>query len=154
MSGGVMKSSYETAPIEILLVEDNEGDIELTRIAFEEGNVRANLSVAHDGAEALDVLSKRGNFANAVEPDLILLDINMPRMNGLEFLDIVKQDERLKVIPVVMLTSSNARADIIASYRGHANGYILKPLGIEEGAITARTIERFWKDLAVLPSRC
>jgi two-component system, chemotaxis family, response regulator Rcp1 len=149
-----MNSLYEMSPIEILLVDDSEGDIELTRIAFEDQKVRAHLSVAHDGIEALDFLLKRGNFINAVEPDLILLDINMPRMNGLDFLTIVKQDERLKPIPVIMLTSSSARADIVESYRRHANGYISKPVGLKEGFTVAKTIEKFWVDLAVLPSRC
>lgn len=148
-----MSSSSEKAPIEILLVEDNEGDIGLTRVAFQDANVRAHLSVAHDGVEGLDYLLKRGNFADAVEPDLILLDINMPRMNGLDLLTIVKQDDHLKLIPVIMLTSSNARSEIAESYRRHANGYVLKPSGIKEGAIVAKKIEAFWIDLAVLPWR-
>jgi len=148
-----MRSSQEKTPIEILLVEDNEGDIGLTRVAFEDGNVRAHLSVVHDGVEALDYLFKRGDFANAAEPDLILLDINMPRMNGLDFLNIIKQDGHLKLIPVVMLTSSNAHSEIIESYRRHANGYVLKPSGIKEGSTMAKKIEAFWIDLAMLPSR-
>jgi CheY-like chemotaxis protein len=148
-----MNSRSKKTPIEILLVEDNEGDIGLTRFAFEDGKVGARLSVVHDGVEGLDFLLKRGNFADAVEPDLILLDINMPRMNGLDFLNIIKQDEHLKLIPVIMLTSSNARSEIVESYRRHANGYVLKPSGIKEGAIVAKKIEGFWIDLAMLPSR-
>jgi chemotaxis family two-component system response regulator Rcp1 len=147
-----MRPSYEASPINILLVEDNEGDVELTRVAFEEGEVRACLSVAHDGAEALDLL-RRDASPEAAQPDLILLDINMPRMNGMEFLSIVKQDERLKLIPVIMLTSSKAHADILESYRRHANSYILKPYGIKEGIEVAKQVQSFWMHLAILPSQ-
>src|SRR5271155_114897 len=108
-------------PVDILLVEDNEGDIELTKIAFEAEEAPVRLLVAHDGVEGMDCLYKRGGFEGAATPSLILLDINMPRMGGMEFLRIVKQDEHLKIIPVIMLTSSDAQSDIIKSYRCHAN---------------------------------
>jgi chemotaxis family two-component system response regulator Rcp1 len=133
---------------DILLVEDNEGDVELTKLAFEEANVPVNLVVANDGAAALEYLHQKVESHQVPTPKLILLDINMPRMDGMEFLQIIKQDERLKVIPVIMLTSSRASKDILESYRRHANSYILKPDSIERRIDMAKQLHDFWINLA------
>ena len=136
---------------DILLVEDNEGDIELTKTAFEIAEVSFRLSVTNDGAEAVEYLFKRGRFRDAITPRIILLDINMPRMDGMEFLKTIKQDEQLKIIPVIMLTSSSAQTDILESYRRHANSYIIKPHGINAGVDMVKKIESFWIGLSRLP---
>jgi len=136
---------------EILLVEDNEGDIELTKIAFEEGRQPCNLSVAADWLKEHDFLEKLGEFANAPTPDIILLDINMPRMDGIQFLKVVKADQRFRMIPVIMLTSSGAPGDIKICYNLHANCYIVKPNGIDQLVTMANQIESFWSGIAKLP---
>ncbi|HEX7712141.1 MAG TPA: response regulator [Sphingomonadaceae bacterium] len=135
----------------ILLVEDNEGDIALTQIAFGDSGIDGELVVARDGAEAVDRLYGRGEFADAELPDLMLVDLNMPRMDGKELLDVVKGDEDLKTIPVIMLTSSQAPAEIRDCYRRHANSYVLKPWGVEEYADILRQLERYWTGIVVLP---
>jgi len=136
----------------ILLVEDNDGDVELTKIAFRKGGISCGLSVVHDGEEAIEYLYKRGSFKDAVTPDFILIDLNMPRMGGKAFLDIVKKDDALKVIPVIMLTSSQAPAEILECYKRHANCYILKPSGLDGLVDLARQFENFWANLVQLPS--
>jgi len=141
-----------SASILILLVEDNEGDIELTQIAFARAGVNARFTIAHNGAEAVEYILKQGKFKESPVPDLILLDINMPRMGGLECLRIIKQDESAKIIPVIMLTSSNAQNDILGLYQAHANSYVLKPHGIKANIDMAKQIEQFWINLARLPS--
>ncbi len=135
----------------ILLVEDNEGDIELTKIAFREGNLASKLSVAHDGAEALAYLSQEGVFEDTQRPDLIMLDLNMPVMSGKELLEIIKKDDKLKSIPVIVFTSSNARSDVSECYNLHANSYILKPSNLEDYIQVAKRVEDFWTDIAQLP---
>jgi two-component system, chemotaxis family, response regulator Rcp1 len=137
----------------ILLVEDNEGDIELTKRAFKRANLSATLSVTHDGVEAIEYLSRQGRFSDAVRPDLVLLDLNMPRMGGHQFLDIVKQDEKLKSIPVIVLTSSDAPKDIRECYERHANCYILKPFDSKKFTDMIKQVEDFWANLAQLPDR-
>lgn len=137
----------------ILLVEDNEGDIELLKIAFEQADMTSHLSVVHDGVEALDYILGRGMFTAATIPDIILLDLNMPRMDGKEFLNIIKQDKALLCIPVIVFTSSKAHKDIIESYKCHANSYIIKPFGLQEYIEVAKQIERFWITVAQLPER-
>ena len=137
----------------ILLVEDNEGDIELTARAFKKGNLLSTLSVTNDGVEALEYLSRRGKFGDAAAPDFILLDINMPRMDGRRFLEVVKQDEKLKSIPVIMLTSSSAPRDIQDCYERHANCYILKPFDAGKYVDMAKQIESFWVNMVQLPSK-
>ena len=137
----------------ILLVEDNEGDVELTQIAFKRGNLSSDLCVVNDGMEALDFLFKRNTFEKAATPDIILLDLNMPRMGGKEFLSIVKQDARLKSIPVIVFTSSNAPKDIEESYKNHANSYIIKPFGLNEYIEVAKRVENFWIKLSQLPGQ-
>jgi len=135
----------------ILLVEDNEGDIEITGMAIKQGKLSSTLSVAHDGVEAIEYLSRQNKFADAVRPDLILLDLNMPRMDGKEFLKIAKQDEKLKSIPIIVLTSSSAPQDIQECYERYANCYIIKPFDLTKYMDIAKQIEGFWANLAQLP---
>jgi CheY-like chemotaxis protein len=136
-------------PLEVLLVEDNEGDIELTQRAFRDASA-CNLSVTNDGVEAMDFLQKRGKFNCAPTPRLILVDINMPRMDGKKFLRTVKEDGRLKSIPVVMLTSSQSPADIRECYELHASCYVVKPFDAREFMSAVRQIVSFWNSLGRL----
>jgi CheY-like chemotaxis protein len=137
----------------ILLVEDNGGDIELTQMAFRRAKLSSKLSVAHDGVEAMEYLSREGKFHDAGRPDLVLLDLNMPRMGGKKFLEIVKQDERLKSIPVIVVTSSDAPTDIRECYERHASCYILKPFEPHKFMDMMKQIEEFWGNLVQLPGR-
>ena len=134
----------------ILLVEDNEGDILLTLDAFEESKFESKVSVARNGQEALDFLNKKGDFFNALRPDLILLDINIPIFNGLEVLEKIKKDESLKKIPVIMLTTSSNHKDIDKAYKNYCNSYVKKPLEMEEFMEAIIKIEEFWLQLSVL----
>ena len=137
--------------IKILLVEDNEGDIILTRQALKKANVTNGLSVAKDGDEALKYLRKKDEFANAETPDLILLDINLPKVDGMEVLAEIKNDETLKIIPVVMLTTSDSEKDIIRSYHNHANCYITKPVDFKKFIGVVQMIRDFWISIVKLP---
>jgi two-component system, chemotaxis family, response regulator Rcp1 len=137
----------------ILLVEDNEDNIDLTEWAFKKGNLLSTLSVAHDGVEAMEYLNRQGKFSDAIRPDLVLLDINMPRMDGRKFLEIVKQDEKFKSIPIIMLTSSSAPKDVQECYERHANCYILKPFDAGKFMDMAKQVESFWANLAQLPGQ-
>ena len=139
-------------PIEILLVEDNEGDVELTREALSGAKVKNNLHVVGDGVEALAFLRQEGVHASAPAPDLILLDLNLPRKDGREVLLEIKAHERLKLIPVVILTTSEAERDIVRSYELHANCYISKPVGLNEFLKVIQAIEGFWLAVVKLPS--
>lgn len=146
----------ETLPsraIEILLVEDNPGDARLTQEALREGKIRNNLHHARDGVEALAFLKREGEYAKAPTPDLVLLDLNLPRKDGREVLAEMKQDSRLRTIPVVVLTTSEAENDIVRSYELHANCYITKPVGLEQFISIVREIESFWLAVVTLPSR-
>ncbi len=138
-------------PIEILLVEDNPGDVRLTREALTEGKVNNNLYVAKDGVEALDFLLRQGEFSDAVQPDLILLDLNLPRMDGRELLARIKNEPDLRRIPVVILTTSKAEADIVKTYDLHANCYITKPVDLEQFIVVVQSIESFWMTIVKLP---
>ncbi len=138
-------------PLEILLVEDNEGDVEMTERAFRDKKPACNISVANDGIEALDFLFKRGKFPDAPAPQLILLDLNMPRMDGKKFLEVVKEDIKLKSIPVIMLTSSQSPTDIRECYERHANYYVVKPFDGKEFADAVRQVVSFWSNLGQLP---
>ena len=131
-------------PIQVLLIEDNPGDVRLTHEAFREANTAIQLHVASDGVEALAFLTRTGAHADAPRPDLILLDLNMPRMDGREVLGELKADADLRTIPVVVLTTSTARSDIESSYSLHANCYVVKPLDFDQFARTVRAIEDFW----------
>jgi CheY-like chemotaxis protein len=139
-------------PIEILLVEDNAADVRLTEEALKEGKVRNNLHVARDGMEALEFLRRQGRFKDATRPDLILLDLNLPRRDGREVLADIKNDPELKLIPVVVLTTSSAEADILKSYKLHANCYITKPVDLEQFVNVVRSIDDFWLTVVRLPS--
>ncbi|MEM9103586.1 MAG: response regulator [Pseudomonadota bacterium] len=137
---------------EILLVEDNEGDIELTREAFQEARFRNNLHVTEDGDEALDFLYRRNGYEDAVQPDLILLDLNLPRTDGSEVLSIIKSDTNLRRIPVIVLTSSKADKDVIKSYDLQANCYIVKPVDAIKFMEVVQSVENFWIDVVCLPN--
>jgi CheY-like chemotaxis protein len=139
--------------VEILLVEDNAGDYRLTQEALREGKVYNNLHWAKDGVEALDFLRQRGSHANAPRPDLVLLDLNLPKKDGREVLSEIKSDESLKTIPVVILTTSQAEEDILKSYHLHANCYVTKPVDLEKFIVVVQSIDRFWLTIATLPNR-
>lgn len=139
--------------IEILLVEDSLADVRLSQEALRDSKVINRLSVAGDGVEALAILRREGRHAGAARPDLILLDLNLPRMNGRAVLAEIKRDPDLKRIPVVVLTSSTAEEDVIGSYDLHANCYITKPLDLENFAKVVRAIEGFWVGIVKLPPR-
>jgi chemotaxis family two-component system response regulator Rcp1 len=138
-------------PIGILLVEDSPGDVRLTKEALKEGKVLNNLFVAKDGVEAIEFLRHAGQFANAVRPDLILLDLNLPRKSGIEVLEEIKSDPNLRRIPVVILTVSTADEDIVKSYNLHANCYIKKPVELGPFMGVVQAIEDFWLTIVKLP---
>jgi two-component system, chemotaxis family, response regulator Rcp1 len=138
-------------PIEILLVEDNPGDVRLTVEGLRESKVRNNLHVARDGVEAMAFLRREAQHADAARPDLILLDLNLPRMDGREVLSAIKSDARLKTIPVVVLTTSRAEQDVLRSYELQANCYITKPVDLEQFLTVVRSIEDFWLTIVTLP---
>lgn len=138
--------------ITILLVEDNEGDIILTLEALKEANVSNTIHVVTDGEEALQYLQKQGRFNNAVTPDLILLDINLPKIDGKEVLAEIKKDADLKVIPVVILTTSSSEKDILESYQHHANCYITKPVDFQNFIHVVNMIKNFWISIVQLPN--
>jgi two-component system, chemotaxis family, response regulator Rcp1 len=147
--------TYDTArmrPINILLVEDSPTDVLITREALESAKVINNLQVAEDGVEALAILRRQGRYANSARPDMILLDLNLPRKDGREVLQEVKNDEQLKMIPVVVLTTSKAEEDVMKAYGQHANCYITKPVDFSEFAAVIKSIERFWFAVVTLPA--
>ncbi len=146
-----MSSATGVVPIEILLVEDNPADVRLTREALKEEKLTNNLSVVSDGIEAMAFLRREGPYAGARRPDLILLDLNLPRKDGREVLEEVKSDPDFKVIPVVVLTSSKAEEDIVRSYRLHANCYISKPVDLSQFLEVVRSIQEFWLTIVRLP---
>jgi two-component system, chemotaxis family, response regulator Rcp1 len=143
--------TLDARPIEILLVEDNAADVRLTVEALREGKVRNNLSVARDGAEAMEFLRREGPYAEAPRPDLVLLDLNLPRMDGREVLAELKADPELRTIPVVVLTTSSAEADILRSYSLHANCYITKPVDLDQFVTVVKSIDDFWLTIVRLP---
>ena len=138
-------------PIEILLVEDNPGDVRLTREALKEGKVLNNMSVAVDGVEALAFLKQKGQYVDAIRPDIIILDLNLPRMDGRELLTEIKSDLDLRRIPVVILTTSKAEEDIISTYDLHANCYITKPVDLDQFIKVVSSVEEFWFTIVKLP---
>jgi CheY-like chemotaxis protein len=146
-----MNPVYEGRPIEILLVEDNPGDVRLTQEAFADARVRNNLHIATNGEEAMDFLRHTGKFSGAPRPDLVLLDLNLPKKNGMEVLEEMKHDKTLRPIPVVILTTSEAERDILKAYNSHANCYIAKPLDLEQFVSVIQTIEAFWFSIVKLP---
>ncbi len=146
-----MSDAPGVMPIEILLVEDNPADVRLTREALKEEKLINNLSVVTDGVEALAFLRREKPYAGAPRPDLVLLDLNLPRKDGREVLEEIKADPDLKVIPVVVLTSSKAEEDIVRSYRLHANCYISKPVDLGQFLEVVRSIQEFWLTIVKLP---
>ncbi|HXD24233.1 MAG TPA: response regulator [Gemmatimonadaceae bacterium] len=145
-----MRPRTAIAPIEILLVEDNLPDVRLTLEAFKDARVRNNLHVAHDGVQAMAYLRNEGEFTAATRPDLILLDLNLPRMDGREVLSEIKNDPALEHIPVVILTTSQAEQDILRSYHLRANAFITKPVDLTDFLRVIRTIEEFWLEIVRL----
>ena len=137
--------------VEILLIEDNPGDVRLTLEALHEGKVKNNLVVAPDGETALAILRREGAHADAPRPDLILLDLNLPKKDGREVLAEIKADEKLHCIPVVVLTTSKSEEDVLRSYQLNANCYITKPVDLEQFIRVVRAIEDFWLTMVVLP---
>ena len=148
-----MKSDSFARPIEILLVEDNPGDIILTKEAFAEAKIKNNIHIAKDGEEALYYLNKHKGYENSVKPDLILLDLNLPKIDGREVLDSIKTDDQLCHIPVVVLTSSEAEQDILQTYELHANSYVVKPINLEQFVNVINAIENFWFTVVTLPNK-
>lgn len=138
-------------PIQILLVEDNPGDVRLTQEALKESKVHNMLSVVPDGVEALAFLHRTGRYSNSPRPDIILLDLNLPRKDGRAVLQEIKADDKLRRIPVVILTTSDDEHDILRSYDLHANCYITKPLDLKQFAMIVKTIENFWFQIVKLP---
>ena len=143
----------ESRPIEILLVEDNPGDARLTREALRDGTVQNNLSVVDDGVEALAFLRREGAYQESPRPDLILLDLNLPRKDGRQVLAEIKADPDLKMIPVVILTTSTAEEDVLNSYDLHANAYVKKPVDLSQFLRVVEAIEEFWLTLVTFPRR-
>jgi CheY-like chemotaxis protein len=148
-----MTTTTAMQPIEILLVEDNPGDVDLAREALETGKVRNTLHVVSDGEAAMAFLRRQGQYANAPRPDLVLLDLNLPRKDGREVLAEVKSDPDLKRIPVVILTTSKAEEDILKSYNLHANCFITKPLELNQFIKVVQAIEEFWFTIVKLPPK-
>jgi chemotaxis family two-component system response regulator Rcp1 len=151
MTIGTIESKHRHA--EILLVEDNVGDVILAKKAFSNAKMHNNMTIAMDGEEALAILRKEGKHANAAMPDLVLLDLNLPKMNGKDVLQAIKSDEKLRHIPVVILTSSRAELDVVKSYNLHANAYIIKPVTLKALAEIVTSIEQFWFTVIVLPDK-
>jgi two-component system, chemotaxis family, response regulator Rcp1 len=145
-------AAFRSSAVEILLVEDNPGDVRLTREALREAKVRNNLHVVDDGVKALQFLRRQGEYAGATRPDLILLDLNLPRMGGREVLTEIKADPDLLQIPVVVLTSSQAEQDIVRAYELHANCYISKPVSLDQFVSVVKSIEDFWFTIVRLPT--
>ena len=146
-----MSSQTTGSPVEILLVEDNPGDVRLAQEALKDAKMRNNLHAVGDGVEAMAFLRREGKYADAPRPDLILLDLNLPKKNGREVLAEIKGDEHLKRIPVVILTISKAEEDIVRTYNLHANCYITKPVSLEQFMKVVKSIEEFWLTIVKLP---
>ena len=138
-------------PIEILLVEDNPGDVRLTKEALREGKVYSNLHTVKDGVEAMEYLRREGKYQDVPRPDIILLDLNLPRKDGREVLEEIKADQALRRIPVVVLTTSQAERDILTSYNLHANCYVTKPVDLEKFIVVVKSIDVFWLTVVTLP---
>ena len=147
-----MSDGKPGAPVEILLVEDNPADVRLTREALKEGKVYNNLHWAKDGVEALEFLHRQGKYADAPRPDIILLDLNLPKKDGREVLQDIKKDDKLKRIPVVILTTSKAEEDVLKSYNLHANCYVTKPVDLEQFIVVVKSIDMFWLTVVTLPN--
>jgi two-component system, chemotaxis family, response regulator Rcp1 len=141
----------ENRPVEILLVEDNPGDERLTREALKEGKVYSNLHWVKDGVEAMEFLRRQGKYSDVPRPDIILLDLNLPKKDGREVLQDIKNDDALKRIPVVVLTTSKAEEDVLRTYNLHANCYVTKPVDLEKFIVVVKSIDVFWLTVVTLP---
>ncbi len=141
----------ENRPVEILLVEDNPGDERLTREALKEGKVYSNLHWVKDGVEAMEFLRRQGKYSSVPRPDIILLDLNLPKKDGREVLHDIKNDDALKRIPVVVLTTSKAEEDVLRTYNLHANCYVTKPVDLEKFIVVVKSIDVFWLTVVTLP---
>jgi chemotaxis family two-component system response regulator Rcp1 len=141
----------ENRPVEILLVEDNPGDERLTREALKEGKVYSNLHWVKDGVEAMEFLRREGKYSDVPRPDIILLDLNLPKKDGREVLHDIKNDDALKRIPVVVLTTSKAEEDVLRTYNLHANCYVTKPVDLEKFIVVVKSIDVFWLTVVTLP---
>jgi CheY-like chemotaxis protein len=141
----------ENRPVEILLVEDNPGDERLTREALKEGKVYSNLHWVKDGVEAMEFLRREGKYRDVPRPDIILLDLNLPKKDGREVLHDIKNDDALKRIPVVVLTTSKAEEDVLRTYNLHANCYVTKPVDLEKFIVVVKSIDVFWLTVVTLP---
>ena len=142
----------ENRPVEILLVEDNPGDERLTREALKEGKVYSNLHWVKDGVEAMEFLRREGKYNDVPRPDIILLDLNLPKKDGREVLQDIKNDDALKRIPVVVLTTSKAEEDVLRTYNLHANCYVTKPVDLEKFIVVVKSIDMFWLTIVTLPN--
>lgn len=136
-------------PAEILLVEDNDGDVLLTREAFRVSKINNNFTLATDGEMALDILQRNPPYEDAARPDLILLDLNLPKLDGREVLDRIKKDENLRRIPIIVVTSSDAETDVVKSYNLHANAYVTKPINLDGFKDIVKAVEHFWFEVVV-----
>ena len=141
----------ENRPVEILLVEDNPGDARLTREALKDAKVYSNLHWVKDGVEAMQFLRRQGKYASVPRPDIILLDLNLPKKDGREVLQDIKNDGDLKRIPVVVLTTSKAEEDVLRTYNLHANCYVTKPVDLEKFIVVVKSIDAFWLTVVTLP---
>ncbi|MCX7827374.1 MAG: response regulator [Verrucomicrobiae bacterium] len=148
-----MKAEQLGRPVEILLAEDNPADVRLTQEALRDAKVHNNLSVVTDGVEAMAFLRRQGAYANAPRPDVILLDLNMPRKDGRQVLAEIKADEGLKSIPIVVLTSSQAEEDILRAYNLNVNCYVTKPVELDQFLKVVKSIENFWLEIVALPEK-
>jgi CheY-like chemotaxis protein len=147
----VAASNASAKPVELLLIEDNPGDVRLTREALKNSDINVHLSIARDGVEAMDFLRRSGRFADAPKPDLVLLDLNLPRKNGREVLSEIKSHPELKRIPVLIMTTSRAEQDVNRAYLLNANCYITKPMDLDEFLRIVKAIEDFWLKTVTLP---
>ncbi len=146
-----MAKGNQVLPVEILLIEDNPGDVLLIRESLKENKFLTDLSVVNDGEQAMNFLKKKNEFADAPTPDIVLLDLNLPKKDGREVLLEIKQDEELKTIPVIVLTSSTAETDILKSYENYANCFISKPVDLENFISVIKSIKNFWLTIVKLP---
>jgi CheY-like chemotaxis protein len=144
-------SSNKNKPITILLVEDNPGDIRLVQETFKEGKVGNQIEIVKNGEEAIKYLQQRGDYSQAPKPGMILLDLNLPKKNGIEVLAEIKSDPQLRKIPVVVLTASQADEDVVKAYNGHANCYLTKPIDLDDFMNVVQAIKSFWLNIVQLP---
>jgi chemotaxis family two-component system response regulator Rcp1 len=151
MNNGGSTDGGDSMPLEVLLVEDSPGDVRLTQEAFRAANISVHVSIASDGVEAMAFLRREGVYKDAPRPDLTLLDLNMPRMDGRQVLALIKSDESLKTIPIAVLTTSESETDIAKSYQLHANCYLCKPVQLTAFESLVKSINDFWLTRAKLP---